>query len=125
MAMPEPETPSILLCASEPLRAFFDIASMTATTRYLADIPAGDGHHVLVLPGFMAGDRSTILLRQTLKKLGYAVHGWDLGVNLGPRNKLRQALFQQFDDIYHQNGQQKISIIGAKPGRYLRPLYCA
>src|SRR6476646_4996345 len=38
----------------------------------------GDGHPVLVLPGLMAGDDSTMPLREFLKGRGYQVRGWEL-----------------------------------------------
>jgi pimeloyl-ACP methyl ester carboxylesterase len=37
----------------------------------------------MVLPGFGAGDASTLVLRTHLRRLGYAVTGWGLGVNRG------------------------------------------
>lgn len=45
--------------------------------------PRGDGGHVLVLPGFMAGDASTTALRTFLDTLGYRAHGWGQGQNRG------------------------------------------
>lgn len=48
-----------------------------------AQSPRGDGHTVLVLPGFTAPDATTIPLRRFLESLGYRTAGWDLGVNLG------------------------------------------
>ncbi|MEN9805996.1 MAG: hypothetical protein RL756_504 [Pseudomonadota bacterium] len=45
--------------------------------------PKGAGR-VIVLPGFLADDRWTWLLRQFLRDLGYQVEPWSLGVNRGP-----------------------------------------
>ena len=47
-------------------------------------LPRGDGHSVLVLPGLLADDVSTRALRTVLRRLGYDVHGWGLGRNIGP-----------------------------------------
>lgn len=44
--------------------------------------PRGEGP-VVVLPGFMADDRSTWLLRRFIGFLGYEVHGWNRGINRG------------------------------------------
>lgn len=44
----------------------------------------GNGEPVMVLPGFMADDRSTTLLRDYLHSIGYRVYPWDLGVNRRP-----------------------------------------
>jgi pimeloyl-ACP methyl ester carboxylesterase len=42
-----------------------------------------DGSPVLVIPGFLATDRTTMALRKALARGGYRVHGWGLGWNLG------------------------------------------
>lgn len=44
--------------------------------------PRGEGG-VLVVPGFLTGDRSTRLLRRRLRALGYRAEGWGLGINRG------------------------------------------
>jgi pimeloyl-ACP methyl ester carboxylesterase len=50
----------------------------------MSRLPRGDGHSVLVLPGLLADDMSTRALRAVLRRLGYDVHGWGLGRNVGP-----------------------------------------
>lgn len=50
-------------------------------------LPRGSGP-VLVIPGFMTSDRSTLVLRRLLTGLGYAVRGWGLGLNRGNLEKL-------------------------------------
>ena len=50
----------------------------------MPSLPRGDGHPVLVLPGLLADDVSTRTLRAVLRRLGYDVHGWGLGRNIGP-----------------------------------------
>ena len=47
-------------------------------------VPHGRGEPVLVLPGFLADDASTWLLRRFLDSIGYDAHGWGLGRNTGP-----------------------------------------
>ena len=59
---------------------------------WLAFAPRGDGHGVLVLPGLLATDTSTGLLRQFLRRLGYQVRGWRLGRNLGPTSEVLAGL---------------------------------
>jgi pimeloyl-ACP methyl ester carboxylesterase len=49
----------------------------------LATLPRGDGHPVLVLPGFGGSDTSTAPLRWFLGQLGYRSFGWGLGENRG------------------------------------------
>lgn len=43
----------------------------------------GRGHNVMVIPGFLASDRTTSRLRRSLVKAGFACAGWGLGRNLG------------------------------------------
>ena len=45
-----------------------------------------DGDPVLVIPGFVANDRTTMELRRALAEGGYRVHGWRQGFNLGVRD---------------------------------------
>jgi pimeloyl-ACP methyl ester carboxylesterase len=62
-----------------------ELSSLSMTALLLRKAPRGDGHPVLVLPGFVTSDRSTRLLRLYLHDLGYEAHGWKLGRNLGPK----------------------------------------
>eukprot|EP00553_Chaetoceros_curvisetus_P007547 CAMPEP_0204626262 /NCGR_PEP_ID=MMETSP0717-20131115/11934_1 /ASSEMBLY_ACC=CAM_ASM_000666 /TAXON_ID=230516 /ORGANISM="Chaetoceros curvisetus" /LENGTH=63 /DNA_ID=CAMNT_0051642155 /DNA_START=27 /DNA_END=215 /DNA_ORIENTATION=+ len=48
----------------------------------MRNLPKGDGHPVLVLPGFMASDHSTRPMRRLFKDLGYSAYGWGLGRNV-------------------------------------------
>ena len=66
-------------------RAISEMAMLGLATPMLSMTPKGDGHPVIVAPGFMAGDSSTGMLRRFLKSRGYDVYGWDLGTNLGPK----------------------------------------
>jgi hypothetical protein len=80
-------------------RAFAEFGAFVSTYPLLRRAPRGDGHPVLVLPGLSASDASTWPLRAYLRDLGYAVHGWQLGTNRGPREgveaRLRERLGRQ------------------------------
>lgn len=52
----------------------------------------GQGRPVMVIPGFLASDFSTLILRRALEEAGYRVHGWGLGMNLGARTDLLDRL---------------------------------
>lgn len=92
-------------------RAFFELGTFYATQRILKKVtPMGDGHPVLVMPGFMASDKSTKPLRSFLKKKGYAAYGWDLGRNLG-RLSYNEILQQRIRDLVEKHGQ-KVSLVG-------------
>jgi pimeloyl-ACP methyl ester carboxylesterase len=102
--------PSPLLLAMEG-RAVFEWAAFAATWPLLRQAPRGDGHPVLVLPGLMANDASTWPLRKFLERCGYAVHPWELGFNVGPRDGLIRGLTARVRAIEKQHGR-KLSLVG-------------
>ena len=61
--------PSKALAALEPYRAIAEFAGLWMAAPKLWAAPRGDGHCVLVLPGFGAGDQSTQILRSYLSYL--------------------------------------------------------
>ena len=75
----------------------------------LARTPRGDGHPVLVLPGFMASDLSTRVLRAFLRERGYQAHGWGLGRNRGGHAELLPALRSRLAELA---GGQRVSLVG-------------
>ncbi len=82
--------PQLLL--TESTRAGLEFGAMGAMLPLLRRAPRGDGHSVLVLPGFMASDNSTRTLRWYLRDLGYHAHAWRLGVNVGPTDRILDGL---------------------------------
>jgi pimeloyl-ACP methyl ester carboxylesterase len=55
----------------------------------------GNGRPVMVIPGFLASDFSTVVLRRTLRAAGYRAYGWGLGMNLGARTDLLDRMTGQ------------------------------
>ena len=86
-----------------------------ATTRLMyplvAPRRAADGQPVLVLPGFIAGDDSTLPLRRVLKERGYAVRGWRLGRNVGPTGRIVAGMRRQLDAMHRAEGR-RVSLVG-------------
>jgi pimeloyl-ACP methyl ester carboxylesterase len=76
--------PALPLYLSEPGRAVADYGLYLAARPLVPRLPQGDGHPVIVLPGLLADDLSTRALRSVLSRIGYDVHGWGLGRNIGP-----------------------------------------
>lgn len=102
--------PSALLLAMEA-RAMFEWASYAVAWPWLKKAPSGDGHPVLVLPGLVAGDRSTYPLRRFLSHLGYAAHPWEQGLNFGPRDHVIKGLVDRVRALQKEHGQ-KVTLIG-------------
>jgi pimeloyl-ACP methyl ester carboxylesterase len=76
--------PPSWLFVTDPARGMAEFGLLIAALPLRRLLPVGDGHPVLVLPGLLADDDSTWTLRRILRDLGYRVHGWRLGRNLGP-----------------------------------------
>jgi thioesterase domain-containing protein len=91
------------------------VAARRSVSR-MAHWPRGDGHPVLVLPGFLAGAASTQFLRQVLRRLGYRAYDWRLGTNLGVRPGMINQLPARLDDIRARNDGRKVSVIGWSAG---------
>jgi pimeloyl-ACP methyl ester carboxylesterase len=87
-----------------------------------AGLPRGDGHAVLVAPGVCTGDFATASVRGFLTRLGYAAHGWGLGLNLGPTRRTVQGIERRLFALNEQSGRP-VSLIGVSlGGLYLREL---
>jgi pimeloyl-ACP methyl ester carboxylesterase len=83
---------------------------------------AGDRHSVMVLPGGMGGDGSTFFLRWGIRNLGYSVHGWGIGSNLGLDEQKLAELRARVDELYDLH-DAKISLVGwSLGGIYARML---
>ena len=105
--------PAALLALTEVPRALAELSSLPFARRALATAPRGDGHPVLVLPGFIAGDASTAVLRRYLTNLGYDAHAWQLGRNFGPRAIGREGekLLARLHAVHAATGRT-VSLVG-------------
>ena len=103
-------------------RALFEAASLPSSLPLLLRTPRGDGHPVLVLPGFLAGDGSTLVLRHYLARRGHGVHGWRLGRNLGLRDGVLEGLRARLEELNQASGR-RVSLVGwSLGGLYAREL---
>lgn len=105
--------PSAWLALTDLPRALGEFAALPLAQPVLASAPRGDGHAVLVLPGFMTTDASTGAMRRFLRSKGYDVHGWELGRNLGPRAIGREGekLIGRLRHLHETTGA-KVSLVG-------------
>jgi pimeloyl-ACP methyl ester carboxylesterase len=88
----------------------------------LRRLDEGDGHPVLLLPGFLASDLSTRPLRGFLRDLGYWAHRWNLGRNLGLRGDLEQRMSRRLEAVYRKH-ERRVSLLGwSLGGVYARVL---
>jgi len=109
----EIKRPSMYLAATEMLRASLEGICLMMSSPALAAAPQGDGHGVMVLPGFATDDHVTSFLRRFLSRLGYEVHPWGLGFNLDHRTAGYDGehVARQIDRIVDVTGR-KVSLVG-------------
>jgi pimeloyl-ACP methyl ester carboxylesterase len=68
-----------------------------------------DGPKLMVVPGFVANDRTTLGLQRALAAAGYRVTGWGLGMNRGATPETLESLARQIE-AFGQGG--KIILVG-------------
>jgi predicted alpha/beta hydrolase family esterase len=104
------------------LRAPFEFAASFAAAPWLMNAPRGDGHTVIVYPGFMGSDISTAPMRRLLKSLGHNAQGWGLGRNTGPKQDVMDEALRRIQDEAQKSGRS-VSLVGwSLGGVYAREL---
>lgn len=94
----ENRPPPLVLLAREAL--LFPAARIRAAfAPAVKRIVRGDGQTVIVIPGFMATDRTTSRLRKSLSQAGFACHGWGMGRNMGVTSDILERLECRISEI--------------------------
>jgi hypothetical protein len=118
----EPIAPPSPVLLPLEARAWLEFAALLPALPLLNRAPAGDGHPVLALPGWLANDSSTRALRWFLRARGYHAHGWRLGRNHGPSPATVDGLVARLRDLRERHGR-RVSVIGwSLGGIYAREL---
>ena len=107
---PHQGAPNLLQSLLE-LRAPLEMAALPWLTPWLASLPRGDGHPVLLLPGFLGSELSLFGLQLFLRRRGYAVQTWGLGRNVGFHARHATALERKIRHLHHESGRA-VSLIG-------------
>jgi pimeloyl-ACP methyl ester carboxylesterase len=114
--------PPVGLFAVEQARALGELIKLRERRDLVKRMHPGDGHAVMVLPGFLAGDYSTAPLRRFLRQLQYDTHAWREGVNLGPNREMLERINARLVKLHELRGH-KLSLVGwSLGGIYAREL---
>jgi pimeloyl-ACP methyl ester carboxylesterase len=105
------------------LRAALELAVLPQSLPFLLRAPRGDGHPVLLVPGFLSREFPLAAMQAFLRNRGYAVETWGFGRNVGLQGKHLAALEQKVRYLRHKH-QRKVSIVGWSLGGTFA-LYCA
>lgn len=100
----------------------YEVGALLAASPLLRSIGRGDDHPVLIMPGFLGGDASTLPLRFHIRSWGYWAHGMHGGRNLGPTPKMLTRLDERLVQLHGRHGR-KVSLVGwSAGGQYARYL---
>lgn len=103
-------------------RALGELLTSSLLMPVLSRGPRGDGHPVMVLPGFLASGLSTRFLRKFLRRKGYNPHCWRMGRNLGPNPGLERRLRDRLQGL-RRRYLRRVSLVGwSLGGVYARML---
>jgi pimeloyl-ACP methyl ester carboxylesterase len=115
IAVPDPDrsdpAPPLGLLLTEPARGAWRLGQLAALAPVLAGAPRGERHGVFVLPGLMATDASTLVLRGVLAGLGHDVVGWALGRNVGPTARVLDGMPTALERLAQRSGGP-VSVVG-------------
>lgn len=98
--------------------SWLEFPRLFLSTPALFDVPEGQGRKVIVMPGFGAGDLSTLPLRQYLQLIRYDVTGWMQGSNNGDVLALLNAMKEKTLREADQYGGP-VDLIGWSLGGYI------
>ncbi|MGZ3181029.1 MAG: esterase/lipase family protein [Telluria sp.] len=113
--------PGLLRMALE-MRAPWELGLSLAALPLMRKAPRGDGHPVMVFPGLVAGDMTTVVIRRFLADLGYEAYAWEQGLNFGPRPGVLEACQERMAELRREHGRS-VSLVGwSLGGVYAREL---
>ena len=92
------------------------------TPRFAPVVVRGRGEPVMVIPGFLATDFSTVMMRRALERAGYSAFGWRMGLNLGTRADTIERLSARLDQVRAEAGGPVALVGWSLGGLYAREL---
>lgn len=92
-------------------RALVEMATLPYSLPMLLSGAPGDGHPVLLCPGFMGDEGTLVALKLVLRRKGYDVQTWGFGRNVGFQSRHAQALEKKIRWLHHNTGR-KVSLVG-------------
>jgi pimeloyl-ACP methyl ester carboxylesterase len=85
---------------------------------YGRDVPRGDGRAVLLLPGFLVGDQTLLMLATWLKRMGYDAHTAGFILNVDCADRAMSRAERVTAELYASSGR-RVAVIGHSRGGHL------
>jgi len=82
-----------------------------AEARFAPAVVRGRGQPVMVIPGFLATDLSTLVMRRALERAGFRAYGWRMGINFGTRADTLVRLSARLDQVHADSGEP-VALVG-------------
>lgn len=108
-----PRRPALSATIAEAVAFATKSASPDVYETLARQMPRGDGP-VLVLPPVFKTDSITDTMRGFLARLGYAPHGWNLGINIGPTTAAMRGAAERLVGIAAESGP--VALVGISMG---------
>jgi triacylglycerol lipase len=129
----EPARASVLAAAGLPTRwwgrPLAETRWVLELSRLLIDpvfagrgVPRGGGSPVILMPGFLAGDQTLVVLAAWLYRIGYRPHVCDFIVNASCSDQAVERVERRIESVARQHGS-RVALIGhSRGGHYARAL---
>ncbi|HEX8225093.1 MAG TPA: alpha/beta fold hydrolase [Allosphingosinicella sp.] len=103
---PDTERPPLRLLAREGTAI---VSRFWRGFGHLGERGPADGPPLMVIPGFLASDRTTLGLQRALAGAGYRVSGWGLGINRGVRPGVLERIAER---VERHGGGRRVVLVG-------------
>ena len=85
-------------------------------------VERGNGRPVILVPGFLAGDSSLMVMAEWLDRMGYAAHGSGMVFNVDCSNRALQRLEARVERIVERSGRKAAVIGHSRGGHFAKAL---
>jgi triacylglycerol lipase len=85
-------------------------------------VPRGDGRPVVILPGFLAGDRTLSVMAGWLRRLGYAPAACGFVANVDCSDRAVERVERRIDELHRRDGR-RVAVVGhSRGGHFARAI---
>jgi triacylglycerol lipase len=85
-------------------------------------VPRGNGAHVMLIPGFLAGDNSLSVMAEWLRRMGYRPHGSGIRLNVDCSNRCLLGLEGRLERIAERSGSTVALVGHSRGGHFAKAL---